>query len=137
METVYKLNVPNRLENLALIGEFLEKSMKAHDIDDCRIYEISTAVDEAAANVILYGFPDGRQEDVEIACTVSESSITVSIKDTGGPYDPTSAPAPDLSDDIENRHVGGLGVHFMKELMDEIGYEYKDNTETLTMVKYL
>jgi len=137
MSTQYKLNAVNTIDNLALIGEFLEKSLKAHNVDAAAIYEIQTAVDEAAANVILYGFPDGRQDDIEIQCTVTDTRVTVSIKDTGAPYDPTSAPAPDLTSDIENRRVGGLGVHFMRELMDELDYECKDHTETLTMVKYL
>lgn len=137
METLYKLNTANKIENLAPIAEFLEKSLTSHGIDPAAIYEVQTAVDEAAANVILYGFPDGRREDIEITCIVSDSRVTVSLKDSGGPFDPTLAPAPDLSSDVENRRVGGLGVHFMKELMDEIHYEYKDHTETLTMVKYL
>ena len=85
-------------------------------------YRVTLVIDELVQNVIDYGY-----EDCEASVSVSIDSdadrIVVEIVDSGKPFDPlTEAPEPDITSSIEDRPIGGLGVFFVRTLMDEVTY---------------
>ena len=85
-------------------------------------FRISLVIDELAQNVVDYAYQD-RPGDVEVAVTDREEDILIEIIDEGIPFDPlTQAPEPDLTSSVEDRPIGGLGVHFTKTLMDNVEY---------------
>lgn len=85
-------------------------------------FRVSLVIDELAQNVVDYAYQD-RPGDVEVAVTDREEDILIEIIDEGIPFDPlTQAPEPDLTSSVEDRPIGGLGVHFTKTLMDNVEY---------------
>ncbi|MPM75496.1 hypothetical protein SDC9_122489 [bioreactor metagenome] len=62
-------------------------------------------------------------------------SASIQFSDRGKPYDPFSRQDPDISLSAEDRAIGGLGVFMVKEMMDEVGYEYRNDQNILTLVK--
>ena len=85
-------------------------------------FRVSLVIDELAQNVVDYAYQD-RPGDVEVAVTSEPEAIIIEIIDEGRPFDPlTQAPEPDLTSPIEDRPIGGLGVHFTKTLMDDVEY---------------
>ena len=131
MEDRFELEIESKLENLAVIADFITDSMREFGLADPKIFEIQMAVDEACTNIINYGYTVGM---INISCWRRDEDVIVVIKDRGKPFDPTSVPPPDLDASLEERKIGGLGVYFMKTLVDEVKYEFKDGKNVLTMV---
>ena len=97
-------------------------------------FRVSLVIDELAQNVVDYSYED-RPGDVEVEVTSKEDDIIIEIIDEGMPFDPlTEAPAPDLTSAIEDRPIGGLGVHFTKTLMDDVEYRRDSGKNRLKIV---
>ena len=133
MKDRFELEIDGELENLAAIGDFIADSMREFGLDDRKVFEVQMAVDEACTNIIKYGYV-GENGAIEISCLKRDEDVVVVIKDTGTPFDPTSVQPPDLDAGLEERKIGGLGVYFMKTLMDEVKYEYRDGKNVLRLV---
>ncbi len=129
----FELKVVGILENLSLIGDFISDSMIASGLDARKIFEVQLAVDEACTNIIKYGYTD-ETGTIDIICCTRNGELVVVIKDEGKPFDPTSVQPPDLNASLEERQMGGLGVHLIKSMMDEVRYEFIDGKNVLTMV---
>ncbi len=128
---------PAKYESLDAMREFVCQAAEDARMSDSDSYKVQLAVDEACSNVIEHACEGECGEEIEITCTAAEDRLTVMIRDHGEPFDPESAPAPDLDADLEDRPVGGLGVFLMKRLMDEIRYEVLGEAgNVLTLVKY-
>ena len=102
---------------------------------------INLALEEAVSNVMLYAYP-GRNDGkvfVEFAKAKDEQGekLIFTISDSGIPFDPTAKPEADITLSAEERAIGGLGIHLVRKLMDEIRYERQDEKNILTLVKIL
>ena len=100
---------------------------------------VNLALEEAVSNVMLYAYPgqnDGRVyvEFVEVQKD-GERELIFTISDSGIPFDPTQKPAADITLSAEERAIGGLGIHLVRQLMDEISYQRVDEKNILTLVK--
>ena len=98
------------------------------------VFKINLALEELGLNVMSHGYhPD--LQDIKIKFTSSPESVTVEISDNGLPFDPLSdAPEPDLSSPIENRPIGGLGIHLVRQLMSSMSYRREDGRNYLCLV---
>ena len=97
--------------------------------------EIQLAVEEAAVNVINYAYPEGSECDSTLAASYDGSVLTLELSDSGVQFDPTLRKDPDVTAGIQERPVGGLGIFLIKNMMDEVVYQYKDQHNVLTMTK--
>ena len=99
-------------------------------------YPVELAIEELCVNIVNYG---GQGEHViELELELNPDSLTIEIVDNGVPFDPfTEAPAPDLDSAVESRPIGGLGVFFVKTLMDEAHYRREGDRNHVTLVKRL
>jgi serine/threonine-protein kinase RsbW len=129
------LTIDADIENLSKIAEFLEDVLGECEFSGEVLFNVQLAVDEACSNTILYGFPGGGGA-IEIACEVDDAAISIVIADQGMPFDPLTAPEPDIEADIADRQIGGLGVYFIRTVMDEVAYEYTGEKNVLTLKKY-
>jgi serine/threonine-protein kinase RsbW len=133
MKDRFELEIEGKLENLSVIGDFIADSMRNFGLDAQKIFDVQMAVDEACTNIINYGYT-AEVGMITISCRRRDEDVMVVIKDTGKPFDPTSVPLPDLDANLEERKIGGLGVYFMKTLVDEVTYEFRDGRNVLTMM---
>ncbi len=131
---VYELAVPARFENLALIGEFIAGVARRAGFDERGVFNLQLACDEACTNVIEHAYGGGPGQ-IRIAVTVHPDRIQIEVHDTGRPFDPNAVRMPDLEAPLERRETGGLGLHFMRSIMDEVRFEFGESGNRLTMVK--
>ena len=97
-------------------------------------FRVSLVVDELAQNIVDYAY-SGAHGDVEVAVTSRDETVAIEIVDEGRAFDPlTEAPAPDLTSPIEDRPIGGLGVHFTLTLMDDVEYTRESGKNCLRIV---
>lgn len=109
-------------ESLQGIREFVAQQAGDYGFNPNEVYSIQIAVDEAFTNIIEHAYGGECVKDIECACTTSENEFTVTLIDTGIPFDPSKIPEPDTSTPLEERDIGGLGIHFMRKYMDEVQF---------------
>ena len=95
------------------------------------------AFDEILTNICRYAWTDAGQHSIEVAATLADDRLTVTFTDDGHAFDPLETVAPELDHDIEEREMGGLGIHLVRELMDEVRYTREGDTNRLTLSKRL
>ncbi len=132
------LTVPGRFESLARISEFVIAAARSAGLDADDVFHVEMAVDEACSNVIEHAYED-RQGEIELTCSTAEpGNLEIVILDHGRPFDPTSVPQPAFIDpsQIDVMQEGGLGLYFMRKLMDDVHFEFVPNQgNKLTMLK--
>ncbi len=100
-------------------------------------YQVNLVIEEVGVNVVSYAYgDDGEAHSFDISVASAPDAVTIEVVDAGRPFDPlTEAPPPDLESDVDERPIGGLGVHFVRKMMDEVRYRREDGKNCLTMVK--
>lgn len=128
-----------RLSNrLAAIGEAADEITQfceTHGVPPSAIAHLNLALDEVMTNTIAYGWPEGGEHEIALTVSVSGGAVVAEVSDDGRAFDPLQVPPPDLDSDLESRPIGGLGVHFMKTLMDDVTYRRDGGRNILTMRK--
>lgn len=132
-----KLVLPARLENLELMLKFIKEAAAALGFDDKKINQIQLASEEVLVNIINYAYPD-KNGNIEINYSVKEpKGLEVEILDWGILFNPLELPQPDITAPIEDRKIGGLGIHLVRKIMDEVSYKREQERNILTFVKKL
>ncbi|MBI4762566.1 MAG: ATP-binding protein [Chloroflexota bacterium] len=126
-----------KFEFLDEIREFVGEVARAGGFSEREIYNIQLASDEAASNIIEHAYAGISNGTLEVSCEVKNGVMTIILVDHGAPFDPSEIPTPDLTADLSERKIGGLGIYLMRKLMDEVHYkaEPEKNRNTLTMIK--
>ena len=123
------------LQNLAAILDFTAACCRQCGVDEENTYSIRLAVDEAVANIVehAYGGAGGR---LAIQCWSEGRDFYVQLRDWGKPFEPQSVRSPKLSGSLSRRKAGGLGLHMMHKLMDEVRFSFDEDGNALVMVKH-
>ena len=129
------LTLPAEIGNVPVFLEHVRQCAQRVALDPGRVAELELAVEEAVANVCTHGYPQGGG-DVEIRCSMEAGGrrLCVEIADSGEPFDVGAAAGPDLTGGLEDRPVGGLGIHLIRQLADEIHYERSGDRNILRIM---
>jgi serine/threonine-protein kinase RsbW len=135
MPKQWELTVDGRLENLSAIAYFIMKAAQASGLNEKATFEVQMAVDEACTNVIEHSYGEEDKGEIALRCERAEGDFVVTIRDHGKPFNPEAVPPPDLQCGLDKRRHGGLGLYFMRLLMDEVRFHFDTEGNELTMVK--
>ena len=123
------LEVQGKLDYLGEIRQYVKSAAKEAGLEKKASYDLCLAVDEIATNIITHGYDDnGWEGNIYVQTEIDEKSLTVYIEDTAIPFDPKTKEAvmqEDLQKSLEERPIGGLGIHLVYESVVEFIYEYK------------
>ena len=119
------LTVAGTLDSLDAIAKYVMAVAAATGLDKKTSYNLRLAVDEIATNIIIHGYEEaGREGVLDLQAFVDEETLTISLKDTGVPYNPNQRLTPDdLDQPLEQRKIGGLGVYIAIQGVDKFIYE--------------
>ena len=106
-----------------------------HDVSSEIAFAVNVSVDELLTNTISYGYDDADPHRIEMTVRMEGTVLVVELSDDAKAYDPTAAPDPDIDAPIEARPIGGLGVHFVRVLMDSFRYRRSDGRNIVTLTK--
>ena len=127
---------PGRFDSLAKISEFVTRAATVAGLGSTAVYAVEMAVDEACTNIIEHAYGGEGRGNIECKCQISDGELTVTLRDHGCPFDPSSVPEPDIEASLEDREEGGLGLYLIRKLMDEVRFEFtSDAGNVLTIVK--
>lgn len=131
-----ELTVSATLENLDQVTEFINEQMEENGCSMKLQTQVDLAVEEIYVNIARYAYrpADG---SATIRCEVGGDplQIIIAFLDSGKPYNPLEKDDPDVTLSAEERDMGGLGIFMVKNLVDEIKYEYRDGRNILTIQK--
>lgn len=123
-----------KIEHLERLIDFVAGHAAMAGFTVNRINEIELAAEEVLVNIFQYAYP-GTDGDVGIECRVEDDvRLILVISDKGAPFNILEVPDPDVTSDISDREIGGLGVFFVKEMVDEARYRRKGNSNILTLI---
>ncbi|MDH5257242.1 MAG: ATP-binding protein [Gammaproteobacteria bacterium] len=121
------LTVTSKLENLSKVRNFVKETAKDVGLYSEGVMGVVLAVDEACANIIQHGYV-GKAGEITITIFRNEDSMIVSVSDNAPPYNPLEeTPVPDLSVDLSERAVGGMGVLIIKQNTDFVEYKVTES----------
>ncbi len=123
-----------KMKELPAVIEFVETACGDAAINPDFCFDLTLAVEEAASNVIEHGYKN-RGGHLSVRMIVAGSDVTFELRDQAKPFKPGKIGRPDESIPLEERPVGGLGLHLMHQLMDEVHYETLPDGNLLTMIK--
>ena len=129
------LHIKNELEQLTRLYEFLDLHTSAYGLEEQLTMQIKLALEEVVTNVILYAYPNKKDQDIRIDMNYRNKQLTIVITDKGTPFNPLEMKEPDITLPPEERPIGGLGIYLVKQLMTEVTYSRSSGKNILTMTK--
>ncbi len=131
----FEYRLKNRLKEIEPLAKALEGFAAVHNLPAQSVFQINLSLDELLTNTISYGFPDGGDHEIVVEAVLQEDGLVITTRDDGLPFNPLERTEPDISQDIEERPIGGLGIHLVRSTMDEIEYRWETGENVLTMKK--
>ena len=129
------------------LAQFVDGFCEAAGLDMTTTMSLNLAIEEAVVNVMNYAYPAGIKGYVSIEAVAFRASQPASpedgewmefiISDSGTPFDPTAKGEVDTTLPAEERPIGGLGIHLVRQIMDSVNYERTDGKNVLTLKKKL
>ena len=129
------LLLQNDVRQIPQLADFVETIAQESNLDQALAMTLNLALEEAVTNVIMYAYPKGSQGLVDLEAIVRKDSLVFILSDSGKPFDPTAAPKADISLDVEERPIGGLGIYMVMNIMDSVAYRRENDRTILTMTK--
>ena len=132
-----QLTIENQPGEVARANAAFSELAAAHAVPASVRRSLNVALDELLHNTIAHGFAGRKGGAVTIVVELGTDRLTVTLADDGQPFNPLVAPSPDTTSSVEERPIGGLGIHLVRQLMDEVRYQRRADRNVVTLVKRL
>ena len=130
------LIIKNNLEELERLSMFIEELGKEFSLKAERVFEFNLILEEYITNLINYGYHDHENHEIIIGISRDGNQLKIEITDDAGPFNILETPEnEDIDKPLEERKIGGLGIHFIKTLADEIVYKSEGGLNKLTILQ--
>lgn len=136
MNELMHCKISNKLSEMPKVLEQFEEFAEKNNLPFALTQKMNIVMDELLNNIISYGFEDEKEHFLEVDVEILGQQLIVSFTDDGTPFNPFSNAPPDTRLSIDERNIGGLGIHLVKNLMDECNYKRETNKNIITLIKY-
>jgi anti-sigma regulatory factor (Ser/Thr protein kinase) len=127
----------NQLSEADKMSRLLEGFAEGAGLSKGELNSINLAIEELFTNIVNYGYLDAGVHWVEVAISLEEDQVVIQVSDEGIAFNPILRSPPDTICPVEQRRIGGLGIHLCRNLMDEINYQRRGLKNIVTMKKRL
>lgn len=135
MDERIELRIANRLDELERVAHEVERLGTRLALPRQVIVDVQIAVDEVLTNVISYAYADTADHLILLRMTATDAALVIEITDDGRPFDPSLVTPPDVATPLPERSIGGLGLHLVRKVMDDLAYRRQHDRNILTMTK--
>ena len=135
MELQRSITLPNDIDEVPQLADFVDEVCETVGFDMSTTMSLNLALEEAVVNVMDYAYPPETEGSVTIEAVADSQQLTFKVIDSGIPFDPTAEEDVDTTLSAEERPIGGLGIHLVRQIMDSISYERTDGMNVLTLRK--
>lgn len=133
MSDEFHVSIPARLSEVRELSRLVEAFGDANGLPDPKVYVINLALDELITNTVMHGLEEVSEAEIAITLRVAAGKLILIMEDNGKRFDPTQDTQADVSSTLEDRAVGGLGLHLVKSLTDRMSYEFANGWNRLTL----
>ena len=140
MASKNRLTIPGQYDCIHEACDFVVNGAEETGFGPDEVFRIQLACDEACTNIIEHAYGGEGLGDIEISWKNEKGAFIIEVRDNGRPFSPKDVKVPTIPsnpDDLEDLKVGGLGLHFMRTLMDEVNFSFNDEGNKLLMIKYV
>lgn len=130
-----RLILTNSIDQISLLPSFVEEALKASKLSPEMEGPLNLALEEAVTNVILYAYPEGTVGEILLDAATTDTALIFTITDSGMPFDPTAKEEVDTSASVAERPIGGLGIHLVRQIVDDVRYERRGENNVLILTK--
>jgi anti-sigma regulatory factor (Ser/Thr protein kinase) len=129
------LMIHNDLSEIAIVRDALDRLGSELAVPVRALMQLQVALDEIVSNVVKYSWPDGSKHEFLVRITVNATGVCLDIFDDGQPFDPRRAPEPSAPPEGQRPRPGGVGIHMIKKLVDDVTYERIDGRNHTSLTK--
>lgn len=129
------VTISNTNEELERLQSEAAAFVRRAGLTDAAVLELQLVIEESVVNVIRYAFPEGGRHDIAVHFETNGPEFSMEVVDDGIAFDPTSIPPADINAPIDERPIGGLGMHLIRATMDRVEYQRRDGRNRLFMAK--
>ena len=130
------IKIRNKLSEMPKIIAYFEAFARENDLSRGAIQKFNIVLDELLNNIISYAFKDDDEHHILVNFQLKYLRLIITIEDDGIPFNPFRAASPDIELSITERNLGGLGVHIVKNLVDEYHYIRQSKRNIINLIKY-
>ena len=130
-----EVRIRNRKDDMPLAAGMLARFGAQYGLAAPVLHDLNVVLDDALHNIIAHGYDTGAESEITIKLEHRQGEVVLLIEDCARPFDPTAAPAPELGASLHAREVGGLGIHFIRSLMDGVDYFRDGGINRLRLTK--
>jgi len=131
MKQKLSIQIKNNLSGLERLNLILAEFGERYHLPSKVLFNLNLALEEILTNIISYGYDDREEHEIIVRLSLEQGELTVEVEDDGRPFNPLEALEPDLNKPLEERPVGGLGIHLVRKLMDELAYQRQEGRNLL------
>lgn len=131
------LRLRNDFSELPAVAEATTEFLETNGIGADVIFAANLAIEELATNIIKYGYDDTNAHEISIHLVKDPALLTISIRDDGHFFNPFDQPPPDTTLPAAERDIGGLGIHFIRKMLDSHIHEWNGKSNIVTVTKKL
>ena len=129
------MTLKNDLSEIERMSQLLAEFGERWHLPAKPLLDLNLAIEEAVANVITHGYEDYEEHQIGVTISLEDKDITVKVEDDGRPFNPLEFPEPDLTRPLEEKALGGLGIHLVRNLTDGLDYKRQQAKNLLVMKK--
>ena len=127
-----RVTVPAELEMLEQVNAQIDALAAQENLSKTLLGRLRIVVEELFVNAAMHGSAEADDNQVEIEFEVTGSTVRLTFRDNGVPFNPLETEAPDIQLELAERSVGGLGLHLVHEICNELAYRFVDGNNELS-----
>jgi len=128
-----RLSIGNAIAEIRQVNDAVEEALDRAAAPPALVPTAHTVIDELLSNVIKYGYADDRPHRIDVAFRIDPEGLTLQFEDDGVRFDPFSRSAPDTTGPLEERSIGGMGIHLVRQLSSACRYERVGDRNVVTV----
>ena len=125
----------NKFSELSLLNQTLMEFGRHHGLAPTVVHDLNLALEEILTNIISYGYTDSQEHEIRVRLSMRPGEVKVEVEDDGQSFNPLAAPEPHTAKALEERTIGGLGIHLVRTLMNGLEYKRQADRNILTIRK--
>ena len=122
MKATKSIILKNQISEIAQLPRILEQFGGHQNVPETVLSSMNLALEEIITNIISYGYKDQQEHEIILRLFLESNELVAEVEDDGQPFNPLDVPDPDTNLSLEDRSIGGLGIHLTKMMMDGLEY---------------
>ncbi len=134
MSRTFEAVIRNEFPQMESLASALQQFAEEHNLAHGLVYKLNLAVEEMVSNIIKYGYDDAHSHEIGVHVSLEDGGATLRIEDDGHAFNPLDRPEPDTNKPLEQREIGGLGIHLVRNMCEDMRYR-RDNGRNILEIR--